>query len=105
MLLLQLLFVPQQYQYLQVLPSYNNDYDNDGIANRYDYDSDNDGRTSDEYDEVQFWINCTYIENEKLHLKQQFDMKGGGYSTKILLEGDISKGLHKINGTLIGGFK
>lgn len=39
----------KQYQSLPVIPSYNNDYDNDGTANRYDKDDDNDG-VGDNYD-------------------------------------------------------
>ena len=43
----------QQYRSLPVIPSYNNDYDNDGTANRYDYDDDNDG-IYDDYDSSQY---------------------------------------------------
>ena len=43
----------QQYQGYSVIPSYNNDYDNDGLANRYDYDDDNDG-IYDDYDSSQY---------------------------------------------------
>ena len=43
----------QQYQGLSVIPSYNNDYDDDGIANRYDLDDDNDG-IMDDYDSSQY---------------------------------------------------
>lgn len=39
----------QQYKHYQELPSYNYDYDNDGIKNQYDRDDDNDG-ASDNYD-------------------------------------------------------
>lgn len=39
----------QQNRGLSELPSYNNDYDNDGVSNRYEYDDDNDG-IMDDYD-------------------------------------------------------
>lgn len=43
----------QQYQGYTSLPSYNNDYDNDGVANRNDRDDDNDG-IGDKYDSGQY---------------------------------------------------
>jgi len=43
----------KEYEGYSVLPSYNNDYDDDGIANRYDYDDDNDG-IFDDYDSSQY---------------------------------------------------
>lgn len=43
----------KQYQGYTALPSYNNDYDNDRVANRYDGDDDNDG-VSDNYDSEQY---------------------------------------------------
>lgn len=69
------------------------------------YDSDNDGRITDEYDKVKFWINLTFIENGGLYLKQDFDMRGGGFDIRISLKGDVNKGLQKVNGSLIGGYK
>lgn len=69
------------------------------------YDSDNDGRITDEYDMVKFWINLTSMESGTIHLKQNFDMRASGFNIRISSEGDIDKGLQKIDGTLIGGFK
>lgn len=46
----------QQYENYSVIPSYNNDYDDDGIANHYDYDDDNDN-IMDEYDSNQYGRN------------------------------------------------
>lgn len=43
----------KEYQNLPVIPSYKNDYDNDGTPNRYDKDDDNDG-VSDNYDAGQY---------------------------------------------------
>jgi len=43
----------QQYKTYTTLPSYNNDYDNDGTPNRHDADDDNDG-VSDRYDSRQY---------------------------------------------------
>lgn len=37
----------RQYRSYPVLPSYNNDYDNDGILNRYDFDDNNNGILDD----------------------------------------------------------
>ena len=43
----------QQYTAYTTLPSYNNDYDDDGTPNRHDMDDDNDG-VSDRYDSKQY---------------------------------------------------
>lgn len=49
----------QQYQGYQTLPSYNNDYDNDGVVNRYDKDDDNDG-IADNQDSSQYGKSNSY---------------------------------------------
>jgi len=46
----------KQYRNYPIIPSYNNDYDNDGVPNRYDYDDDNDG-IFDDYDSNQYGKN------------------------------------------------
>lgn len=43
----------QQYKHYQELPTYNYDYDSDGIKNQYDMDDDNDG-IQDNYDSRQY---------------------------------------------------
>lgn len=37
----------QEYKSYSTVPSYNNDYDGDGILNRYDHDDDNNGIADD----------------------------------------------------------
>lgn len=53
----------KQYQSLPVIPSYNNDYDNDGVANQYDYDDDNDG-LYDDSDSNQYGSDNYYDSND-----------------------------------------
>lgn len=53
----------QQYQGYTSLPSQNNDYDNDGVANRYDKDDDNDG-ISDNSDSSQYGRRNSYINTQ-----------------------------------------
>lgn len=50
----------KQYQDYSTLPSYDNDYDNDGISNRYDRDDDDDG-ISDNYDSSQYGKKNSYF--------------------------------------------
>jgi len=53
----------QQYQGYTTLPSQNNDYDNDGVANRYDKDDDNDG-INDNYDSSQYSRSNSYLNTQ-----------------------------------------
>jgi len=52
----------QQYKSYSTLPSYNNDYDNEGVVNRYDQDDDNDG-ISDNYDSSQYGRQNNYYQS------------------------------------------
>lgn len=66
----------QQYQSSTTLPSYNNDYDNDGVANRRDRDDDNDG-VSDNYDSGQYSrqnnnYRSSYVQPSYNYLPQTF---------------------------------
>lgn len=59
----------QQYQSYTTLPSQNNDYDNDGVTNRYDKDDDNDG-LYDNYDSSQYGKSNSYIYTQPRRTQQ-----------------------------------
>lgn len=89
----------QQYQSLPTLPSYNNDYDNDGVANRYDRDDDNDG-ISDSYDSGQYsrqnsnyrstYTQPTYQNNQPSYSGQTQTVYSGGKAYQATPQSDGS---------------